>query len=400
MDFNDGNWKYRGAISILQPGKSYDLPWSFSSKNVAIDAMFRDVRPHWYRAGYVRFESNGLQAPNGEPLAFGRSILTAPNFPEGQSYKVKFTSVRWVGVGRLRCWELIPTRQTVRPVPINPAEFTSQEIELLVNSGLDPAKLRLSPDSLEIVLPLLTSLRSPQGGSILTEIKTLIQELQTMANTDIRSMLAAVEAATMQGNTNAATIATQGVTLADVKATAVVEKNFTLQKGAFILEGDVYRAPIQHDMGSKFPGVTIYDNDGDLQLAEFIALSETLCKLELTTSQWVDNSFPLTVNLQARNAASVVIGLWKALGNTGRSIQLLNGALTISEIGNEQPEFLAFRDTVGGSPSGLSEAFVTASGDFYARNGAGFYFGQANNWVATLVGQAAYDAAKVGSVVL
>ena len=352
MDFNDGNWRYRGALSILQPGKTYHLPWSFLSKNVAIDAIFRDVKPHWYRAGYIRFESNGLQAPNGEPLSFGRSILTSPNFPEGQSYKITFTSVRWVGFGRLRCWEFVPTRKLVRPEPINPDEFTTREIELLMASGLDPAKLRLSPESLEVVLPLLTSLRSPQGGSILTEIKDLIQDLQTMANTDIRSMLAAVEAATMQGNTNAATIATQGVTLADVKATAVVEKNFTLQKDAFILEGDVYRAPIQHDMGSKFPGVTIYDNGGDLQLAEFIAIDPNQCKLELTAVQWADNDFPLTVNLQARSIASVVAAAWKLIPTGAQYWRLQDGILERSadgvtvELANWQ--------------TGVSEAFMTA----------------------------------------
>jgi hypothetical protein len=139
-----------------------------------------------------------------------------------------------------------------------------------------------------------------------TPITPEIQEqLTIMASTDIRSMLANLEAATQQGTANATTIASQGVTLADVKATAVVEKNFTLQKAAFVLEGDVYRALIQHDMGSKFPGVTIYDNGGDLQMAEFIAIDPTSCKLELTATQWADNDFPLTVNLQARNVATV-----------------------------------------------------------------------------------------------
>ena len=146
-----------------------------------------------------------------------------------------------------------------------------------------------------------------------------------MASTDIRSMLQALETVTTQTAANATDLAAQGVTLADVKATAVVEKNFTLQMSAFILEGSVYRASIAHNMNSTSPGVAIYDNDRDLQLAEFIAVDANNAKVELTASQRNDSSFPFTVNLQAKNTASMVSPRTD-LGN-GYSASLSNGTL-------------------------------------------------------------------------
>ena len=308
MDFDDGNWNFRGVLSVVGGSSPMRSPWSFKSKYVAVDLAAKKVKDTWYRSGYIRFESNGLQIPNKEPLSFGRTVLTAPDFPDQQSYRILFTPVQWLGNGRLRFWEFIPTRKAVRPSPIDPREFTSQEIELLQTSGLDPEKLRLSPESLEIVLPLLISLRTPQSGSILTEIKTLIEQLSTMASTDIRTMLQNLETIGIQTTSNAADLAAQSVTLADVKATAVVEKNFTIAKAAFLLEGNVYRAPIAHMMKSRSPGVTIYDADGDLQLAEFIAIDADNAKLELSVGQYADNAFPLTVNVQARMVSASTRG--------------------------------------------------------------------------------------------
>lgn len=356
MDFNDGNWSFRGALSVVGGSSSMRSPWSFKSKYVAVDLAAKKVRDTWYRSGYIRFESNGLQIPNKEPLSFGRTVLTAPDFPDQQSYRILFTPVQWLGNGRLRFWEFIPTRKAVRPSPIDPQEFTPQELELLQTSGLDPEKLRLSPESLEIVLPLLISLRPPQSGSILTEIKTLIEQLSTMFSTDIRSTLENLEMVGTQTAANAADLAVQSVTLADVKATAVIEKIFSIAKAAFLLEGNVYRAPIAHMMKSRSPGVTVYDADGDLQLAQFIAVDSDNAKLELSARQFADNSFPLTVNLQAKVGSTLVVGAWRLAPGTNESFQLLDGKVNRSTNGGASVDFVVWADQVAAS------AFV--SGNF------------------------------------
>jgi hypothetical protein len=198
------------------------------------------------------------------------------------------------------------------------------------------------------------------------------EKLIIMASTDIRSMLANLEAATAQGTQNAATIATQGVTLADVKATAVVEKDFTLQKAAFALEGDVYRALIQHDMGSKFPGVTIYDNGGDLQLAEFIALDTMKCKLELTAIQWADNDFPLTVNLQARSSATVAgpIGM-SGYAVPGTEFKVRYNAAEM-KVERSTDNFVN-RANINDSAN-IAEAKIAPDGQIHVRTADNFYF--------------------------
>ena len=397
MDFDDGNWNFRGVLSVVGGSSPMRSPWSFKSKYVAVDLAAKKVKDTWYRSGYIRFESNGLQIPNKEPLSFGRTVLTAPDFPDQQSYRILFTPVQWLGNGRLRFWEFIPTRKAVRPSPIDPREFTSQEIELLQTSGLDPEKLRLSPESLEIVLPLLISLRTPQSGSILTEIKTLIEQLSTMASTDIRTMLQNLEAIGTQTMSNAADLAAQSVTLADVKATAVVEKNFTIAKAAFLLEGNVYRAPIAHMMRSRSPGVTIYDADGDLQLAEFIVVDLDNAKLELSAGQFADNSFPLTVNLQAKVGSTLAAGMNEyAINSLNMKYRynpaVNNGTVEKSDIGSDVW-------TTHNNDTDILEAFINGI-VLYGRNSGGIFKSVLNDGGRESVSQADYDTAKSTGVML
>ena len=342
-------------------GLVYLSPWSFSRKNVAIEVTSTDKKANWYRSGYVQFKSNGLNIPNKEPIAFGRTVLFAPDFPDKQSYKIQFTPVKWLGSERLKFWEFIPTRKAVNLNSISQNEFTVSEVELIQASGLDPENLRLSPDSLELLLPLLTSIRSPLNGGILTDIKTLILDLKTMASTDIRSLLETLETVTDQTMANSSDLAAQGVELSAVTSTALVEKSFTLQVSAFALEGTVYRASIPHNLGSTSPGVAIYDNDGDLQLAEFIVVNGNNAKVELTASQRNDGSFPFTVKLQCKKTASIV-GPLVDLGN-GFSAGLANGVLRAY-----YPDGTGTDDL----ESGVEEAFVF-NGSPFTRNLDGSY---------------------------
>jgi hypothetical protein len=343
--------------------RDYYLPWTVSRETTAIEAVFKSAKKTWYKAGYLTFESNGLQIPYDKPLSFGRSIITSPSFPEGQPYRIKFRPAYWVGGGRLRFWEFLPTRKAVRQSPISFADFSPQEISLLGSVGITPTLNRLTPELLEVVIPLLSLLKSIQINT---------ENLQTMASTDIRSLLNNLEALTTQTAANTSTAASQAVKLADVIATAIIEKNFTIEKIGFFLEGSVYRASINHMMGTRTPGVTIYDADGDLQLAEFIAVDKNNAKLELTPSQYADNAFPLTVNLQARNAATVA----QPAGMNGYAVPGSVFKVRFNVLGRlverSQDDFVT-SENIGGS-SAIAGAKIAPDGQVWVASDAGGYY--------------------------
>lgn len=330
MDFDDGNWAYRGSVSVSGGGGSYPSPWSFEKKNIAIELTMLGQKSTWYRGGYVQFVSNGLTIPHPDPLGFGRTTLTAPNFPESKSYKVNFTPVRWVQRGRLRYWEFLPTRASERPEPVNPKEFTARELQLITSAGLNPDKLRLSPESLEVVLPLLAALKASQSSIDFTNLEKLIKDFKVMATTDIKTILGGMDAISTQSMANATAIATQGTTLATIATSAVSEKIIALNKAQFQLNNGFWNAAVEHNLGTRFPGISVYDNDGDLQLVEFVAINENSGRLVLTASQYNDNNYPLTVNLQGRNVAIVSPSAPSLPLGSGFSARFSSGAVEVS----------------------------------------------------------------------
>lgn len=239
-----------------------------------------------------------------------------------------------------------------------------------------------------------------------------LQGINLMANTDTRTTLAAIEAAALKAD-QALTVGQGAQTKADLTANSLVEaktemvldRRFELSQAMFTLENGFMVADVTHDLTAGQPQMSLTDAQGDEQgFAQLIAKSPSVARVELSMSQYNDNSYPLTFLCQGSKGTAIVasVGQWVALGTSGRSVQLSNGNLIASQIGNLNPDFNAFRDTVGGALTGILEGFVRADGVYGVKTSTGYYYGVVNTWIAAGWNEADYNTDKTqpGSIIL
>ena len=229
-----------------------------------------------------------------------------------------------------------------------PLEFGEHEILFDVPSPLESYELEILPARLifnyevevlkQIYNPRFDSLSQSLGipiallQNIPQQTLLILEGVNLMASTDIRSTLNALEMVITQSVASTAGLASQVAAFSALSNATVVQKSFNLLKAAFLLEGAVYRAPIAHNMATRSPVCAVYDADGDLQLVQVIGLDASNLKIELTASQYNDNTYPLTVNLQAQNI--VPSGRTGADIGGGNLVSLLSGTLSRLVSGN------------------------------------------------------------------
>ena len=277
-----------GEFSSSPAIKSWDT--DISSPIIILD-IETPLSTEWKQAGWIRAISNlpGIGESKSLPQMayFGKHQYTMDpiEFP----YQLEFAPKAWVRQYRLALFtDSREFRQTTASSSLNP-----QELALLDEFAVPSINLRLKQDDTELLLAVLQALHH-QGKN-------------SMPGSDIRSMIEAAERSTLQGEANALKLTQQGVTIASTIAEMVVERVITVEKSAFNLLNSVWIADIEHSLNNSKPSVTVYDNDGDLQLVEFIAVDANNGRLELSANQYRDNAFPLTIKLQGKPSSTVAV---------------------------------------------------------------------------------------------
>lgn len=194
----------------------------------------------------------------------------------------------------------------------------------------------------------------------------ILASINLMANTDVLGLAKAMEEFKTAQLAQSASIQSQGVTLADIKATSVVEKEFSIPKAAFVLEGTLYKALVIHDLANMLPDVTIIDASKQTQLVQVDSYELNSFKLVQTSAQWEGNDFPFTVKVQGSmgDAIPVSSGSWKKQATSDRYYRLMNGVVDRSADGVnvENPSLL----------SQITEAFMAGASELvYWKNSGG-----------------------------
>ena len=168
-----------------------------------------------------------------------------------------------------------------------------------------------------------------------------------MASTDIRATIQRLENIEDQSNDTYNQVQAQGVTITSTVAEMVIERVITVQKAAFTLLNGFWIATIDHLLNNSAPGIAVYDNDGDLQLVQYIASNPNSGRLEMSQSQYDDSNFPFKVSVQGKSTASVpAVGMsGYAVPAVGRKYRLLaledGGKIQSAVIGTEVWEDMA-----------------------------------------------------------
>ena len=140
------------------------------------------------------------------------------------------------------------------------------------------------------------------NSSLGTLTSIQLENLSLMADTDVRSILQSLEAAATAQQAVNSRIDDTRTLLSKVKNATTAERKVQIEKPSFVLTGLIWIAQCIHDLDDDRPSVTIYDNNGDEQLIQFVAKTKTSGILELTQAQYDGNAFPLLVS---------VIGVYK-----------------------------------------------------------------------------------------
>ena len=127
-----------------------------------------------------------------------------------------------------------------------------------------------------------------------------------MADTDVRTILQRLEAAASGQIAQAERIDDTRSLLAKVRNATTINKKVVLEQADFVLVAGVWTAQCLHGLDDERPSVTIYDNSGDQQIIQFVATTYESGIVELTSSQYSDNTYPLVVSFygQAQGAYS------------------------------------------------------------------------------------------------
>ena len=162
---------------------------------------------------------------------------------------------------------------------------------------------------------------------------TLLQTI-AMTQSDTRELVIALEAlqasnATTQATLTAtqATVDTVNATLGTVQGFMTQPEQFTIQKDRFDLIGGVRVQTVTHGFSVGQYQMTLIDNTGDIQgFAQLIATSSTVATVELSITQWNDNSYPLTLLIHGRKPIPATVRTGITIG-AGGAFSLLNGSL-------------------------------------------------------------------------
>lgn len=173
-----------------------------------------------------------------------------------------------------------------------------------------------------------------------------------MASTDIRDTILRLESIEVQSNETYTQVQAQDIVITSTVAEMVIERVITVQKAAFTLLNGFWVATIDHLLNNSAPGVAVYDNDGDLQLVQYIASNPNSGRLEMSLQQYDDSSFPFKVSVQGKSVASVPsVGMnGYAVPTVGRKYRLTEldqgGKIQSAVIGTEVWEDMAGADNI------------------------------------------------------
>lgn len=132
---------------IIPVNTSLVLPFTFTSRLLAVDITAANLRPTWYRSGFLRsfisFDGQEFVGNNFQ-TRFGNQLFEIPF----QSYQLEFTPQYWMSDARIKIKQLSITETQGIIMGINispaPAEVLGGEIVTTVNASitnvvLDPA---------------------------------------------------------------------------------------------------------------------------------------------------------------------------------------------------------------------------------------------------------------------
>lgn len=328
-------------INRFSNRKLININFNFKSRLIRVEANFKNAKANWNRVGWLKQVNRGNTHSMGHLVTFGSQFVLLSNV---SPYTLKFTPVNWLPDGNIKIWE-----------------FRSD----------------LTDDQLDQFHQFIT-----QGNP---------NQMPTYNPSDIRSFKKMLADQAQQLTEQAAQLVTTGAKLVTLETTMVIEKTFTVAKAAFSLVDGFWVYNLLHEMQSVTPDVTIFDDGGDQQLIQSIGVDLNNLKIELSQVEYDDGSFPLTVNIQAKNApmmSNFVAGSWNDAGDTSQ-LRFLNGKVERTLDMGVTIDRQLFPDLTA------TEAFFTTDNFVYALldNGV-FVRTQLNVWIVSDVTVEAYNSAK------
>ena len=168
----------------------------------------------------------------------------------------------------------------------------------------------------------------------LSNIPPTLLETIAMAQSDTRELVIALEAqaaanTSTQASLTAAqtTINTINATLGNVQGFMTQPEQFSIHKDRFSLVGGLRVQSVTHGLSVGQTQMTLIDSTGDIQgFAQLIATSSTVATVELSITQWNDNSYPLTLLIHGRKPIPATVRTGITIG-AGGAFSLLNGSL-------------------------------------------------------------------------
>lgn len=158
-----------------------------------------------------------------------------------------------------------------------------------------------------------------------TQLLQVLEGFNTMASSDTRNLIAQLEsttakadqglaaAATAQASVDAvtATVSTVQSVVTDIKESSLIQESFDLFVSMFTQIGNVYRAvvPLQQIDGTKGVQLSLTDSDGEdqgfSQLISRYGEDDQKIAVELTATQYMDNTYPLRFLCQGQRITTV-----------------------------------------------------------------------------------------------
>jgi hypothetical protein len=308
------------TINRFSNKKLIDINFNFKSRLIRVEANFRNAKANWNRVGWIKQVSRGNTHSNGHLITFGSQFVLLSNV---SPYTLKFTPVSHLPDGNIKIWEFR-------------GELTDNELD--------------------------------QFNQFITQGNP--NQMPTYNPSDIRNFKKMLAEQAVQLTEQAAQIAVTGAKLVTLETTMVIENTFAVAKAAFVLIDSFWVYNLVHQMNSLTPDVTIFDAGGDAQLIQTIGMDVNTLKIELNQGEYDGGNFPLTVNIQAKNApvASVfVAGQWEAVPGTVGELRFLNGKVERTLDGGATVERQLFPDLTA------TEAFIGADNWVYAALDSGIF---------------------------
>lgn len=298
---------------------------------------------------YALFSELNVTANNGKQLITGlnkTSLLielnTAQTFQNGDLIERAYRSGRRFGVRWIQ--------GNVKGF-LNPLEYGQNEILLDVSNPLELFDVEIVPDryQFEYNIKIYIKQFNPRFLFLAERLGITLEVLQAfpeqtllflegfipMANTDTRTTNAKLEAldakaeqALQTGQTAQTTAQSTADSLTQAKTEMVLNREFELTSAMFALENGFRVADVTHDLTGSKPDMSLTDAQGDDQgFAQLISKSPTVVRVELSPTQWTDNSYPMFLTLQGLKG-SATVGAFKLMTGTLTSFNKASGVLS------------------------------------------------------------------------